>query len=404
MSDEFNIKRNIFFTIVGKSLILLLNFGVVIYTTQFWGASGRGSIAIFLANLNLIIIGTNILTSSSVSYFLNKTGASKLYFQAYFWTFLISTTGAFVFHLIGKTNLSLFLFTASLLSGFLSFHSALFIGAQKINYYNLVTALQPLLLLVFMVIFHWTIEPSFVAYFYGQTISLLLAVILARFLSRKAIGKMSIEWDKSIFKTNFLFGLKVELSNLFQFFNYRLGFYFLGYFAGDFSVGVFSIGVTLSESIWIISKSISMVQYSNLVKGKNTEKAWKETLSVSKYSLYFSLVCVFVVLLLPKQFFVFIFGSEFSEVKSILLLLSPGVLAISVSNVYGHYFSAFGKLKILIAKSIVGVIFTIVLSFLFIPSLQITGACIVSSGAHLASSIVLFWYFFRKTPIDEYKN
>ena len=396
MDNKFNVKRNIFSTIFGKLLILLLNFGVVIYTTQFWGDEGRGSIAIFLANLNLITVGSNILTSSSVSYFLNKVGASKLYFQAYFWAFIVSTTGAFILYLLGETNLSLLLFTISLLLGFLSFHSALFIGSQKISYYNLVTILQPLLLLVFMVIFHWTIESTFVAYFYGQAVSLLLVVIIARFLSRKAVGKLSIEWDKSVFKKNFSFGFQNELSNLFQFFNYRLGFYFLGYFAGNSSVGVFSIGVALSESIWIISKSISMVQYSNLVKGGNTEKAWKETLNISKYSLYFTLACIIIVLILPKQFFAFIFGPEFLDVKEIILFLSPGILAIAVSNVFGYYFSAFGKLRILIVKSVVGAIFTIILSFLFIPSLQILGACIASSGAHLASSIILFWYFFQK--------
>jgi O-antigen/teichoic acid export membrane protein len=91
-----------------------------------------------------------------------------------------------------------------------------------------------------------------------------------------------------------------------------------------------------------------------------------------------------------------IFGPEFSGVKKILLMLSPGILAMAGSTVLGHYFAAFGEMKILIATSAVGVVFTALLSFLFIPSLHIAGACIASSGAHLAASAILFYRFFKR--------
>ncbi|MDR0832904.1 MAG: polysaccharide biosynthesis C-terminal domain-containing protein [Candidatus Symbiothrix sp.] len=391
----FNTKRNIFFTILGKCLILLLNFAVVVYTTRVWGAEGRGLIALFLANLNLISIVANVFTSSSVSYFLQKTGASKLHSQAALWIFLSSAVAAVVFHWMGD-GLALFLFITSILFGFLSFYSSLFVGSQKINYYNWVTVLQPLLLLLCIGIFHFTTGISYFNYFYAQIISLFIVVVIARLLSKKTVGTLAFILDKKVVKKSFRFGFQTELSNLLQFFNYRLGFYFLGYFAGMAPVGVFSIGVTLSESIWIISRSISMVQYSKLLSDGNTVTARKETITCSKYSLYASLACIVVALLLPRQVYIFVFGPEFSEVKKTILLLSPGILAIACSNVYGHYFSAFGHLHILVIKSAIGVVATVLLSLLLIPNLQITGACIATGTAHVVTSFVLLYWFFKK--------
>ena len=104
---------------------------------------------------------------------------------------------------------------------------------------------------------------------------------------------------------------------------------------------------------------------------------------------------------MPESVYVFIFGSEeFASVKYILLLLSPGILAIAVTNVYGNYFSAIGKLKILIIKSAVGVVFTVILSVILIPRLQITGACIFNAVSYIVSSTILVIAFCRHKAIS----
>lgn len=67
--STINLKTNIIETILSKSLILLLNFAVIVLTTQLWGADGRGAVALFVADLGLISIFANVFTGSSVSYF-----------------------------------------------------------------------------------------------------------------------------------------------------------------------------------------------------------------------------------------------------------------------------------------------------------------------------------------------
>ena len=391
-----NLRKNIIQTIAGKLVILLLNFAVVVLTTRLWGTEGRGSVALFMANLGLIASVTNIFTGSSVSYFLLKQGLSKLILQAYLWIFFVAAALGVVFRIYDQTIPSVFLFIAAILVGFSAFYSSVFIGNQQIKYYNLITVVQPIFLIGAMLFFYYLVDNSYFAYFYGMIVSYALIFVICKILTGKTHEKISYHLDKSVMKDTFMYGWQIELGNLLQFLNYRLSFYFLHYFLGTDAVGVFSVGIALSEAIWIVSRSISLVLYSNVVKQGNTEDSRKETNSTAKYSFFISFLCLVFVLCLPKQIFTFVFGEGFEGVKQIILILSPGILAIAVSNVHGHYFSALGKAKIWILKSGIGVIVTVGLSFWLIPTLQITGACIVNASSYIASSVVLFWLFYGK--------
>ena len=127
--------------------------------------------------------------------------------------------------------------------------------------------------------------------------------------------RLSWDWDWSAAKEVFSFGWKTELSSLLQFFNYRLTYYVLDFYFGRSSVGVFSIGVNVASAIWIISQSMSMVQFSNVLKQGHTQESRKETMSIALVSLGISVLCLGAVVLLPASWFAFVFGPEFAEAK-----------------------------------------------------------------------------------------
>src|SRR5690606_36657474 len=81
----------------------------------------------------------------------------------------------------------------------------------------------------------------------------------------------------------------------------------------------------------------------------------------------------------------------------IILLLAPGILAIAVSNIVGHYFAGINSLRILNIKSAIGLIFTLVTSWLVIPKWGLLGACVVTTLSYLLSSMVLFYRFYEIT-------
>ena len=154
------------------------------------------------------------------------------------------------------------------------------------------------------------------------------------------------------------------------------------------------------SGIWIVSRSISTVQFSNVLKQGDTKQSRDETMSLALVSLLVSAVCVGIILLLPKALFSFIFGPEFGGVKQVVLLLAPGILAIAFSNVIGHYFSAIRQLNILIIKSAVGLLFTLALSFWLVPKWQVDGACVVNTVSYVVSSLVLLIYYQRRARLE----
>jgi len=397
--SSINLRKDIIETIFVKGGILVLNFAITLFVARLWGAEGKGMVALFVANLGIISIFCNVFTTGSVSFYLKKIGLSRLMSQAYLWVFIVSGILAVIISFIGDGKLILPLFIVSVLLGFVVFHSSLFIGDQKISHYNLITFLQQFLLLSFMFAIHFLFDKKFGyhSYFYAQIISLLIVFVIAKIITRKTLGRANFKLDRSTIKNSFNFGWQTELSNILQFLNYRFSMYVLSYLSGIEAVGVFAIGVSIAEAIWIFSKSISVVQYSNVLKMGDTSLARKQTEKVSYISLLASIACIAVIAVIPAKFFGLIFGSEeFEYVKTVVLLLSPGILAISISNVYGNFFSAIGRLKILIIKSFVGLLVTILLSFLLISKWEIAGASIVNSAAYIVSSIILIVYFFRR--------
>jgi O-antigen/teichoic acid export membrane protein len=218
------------------------------------------------------------------------------------------------------------------------------------------------------------------------------------------LGKIRFELDKQTIKDSFRFGWQTELSSLLQFLNYRFSLYALSYLCDIKSIGVFNTGVAMGEAIWVFSRSISLVQYSNVLQIGDTVSTRKETTKVSLISLFASIICILVIWMLPSSIFFFFFGwAEFEYVKTIILIMSPGILAIAISNVYGNFFSAIGKLKILIIKSATGLLVTVVLSLLLIPKMGIIGASIVNSCAYMVSTAILIVVFFRG-KIEEKKQ
>ena len=387
-------RKDTMITIFTKGLIVLLNFAIVVCITQFWGAEGKGHQALFIANLGLISIVANVFTNSSISYLVRKVGASKLYSQACIWTFITSTCGICILYFLNQTSFLSLLFVSSLLTGYLTFHNALYIGMQKIKYLNLLTLLQPLFLLLFMFFFYKIKQSNIYDYFYAHILSLVILILIAHFLTRKTVGRIKIKFDISVTKQSFNYGFQTELSNFFHFLALRLSYYFILYYLGNVPLGIFSVGISISESIWFISRSIAVVQYSKIIKEGNTQNVKKGVVTTSLFSLVFTLCCVGLLLLLPNSVFSFIFTKEFYNLKQIVLLMSPGILFISFSTVYAHYFSALGKLKIQVIKSVVGALLTLILSVTLIPLWKMNGACITSSLVHFVCSAIIVGYFF----------
>lgn len=382
------------YTFLSRFLILILNFGIVIYSTNLWGSVGKGIITIVTADLAIISFFTSIFTGSSVSYFASKYKQEQILGYAYLWSIIIGITVPLIIGLMHGLDYLHFLIPLSILSALLTSNINMFIGKQNIKMFNLYTILQLavhiLCILAYVYIFKIT---SVAAYFIAQITCYIILYIISTFQLVKDLKFSNFKFSKNIRNGLFDYGWKSQLSAFLQFLNNRLSFYFIEYFRGIASVGIFSIGVALSEAIWTVSRSLALVLYADVVNSKDPHNAILQTKLSIKISFLVTLLCIIIVLLIPAQLYVLIFGKDFSETKKIIMLLSPGILAIAVSNIVGFYFAGINKLRILNIKSILGLTFTLITSTFLIPKWGIIGACIVTSISYCLSSALLMWHF-----------
>lgn len=389
-------------TFLSRFLILFLNFGLVIFSTNMWGSEGKGAISMVIANVALVSFFSSIFSGSSTSFFAKKFATEQVLVYSYLWSLITGISIPFVFGFaVPGQQFMLYFVLISVFSSLLSANINLFIGTQNIRFFNLYTVLQQFLHVTFLAVLIFMVDLKDVSvYFLAQILCLALLFILSFFQIPKKCDFKSLKLSKTVFKEMFHYGWKTQLSAFLQFLNYRLSFYFLERFEGLSAVGIFSIGITFSEAIWTITRSIAVVLYSEVINSMTKAESVLKTKNALKVS--FSLMIIFIlgIILIPSDVYTLIFGNEFSQTKKIMLLLAPGIFAIAVSDMIGYYFSGIKELKILNIKALVGLVITVGFSFYAIPKWGILGACLVTTVSYCASAALLFGKFFKSTDFQ----
>lgn len=386
-------------TFISRFLILILSFGLVIFSTNMWGSEGKGTISIVIANVAMVSFFSSVFSGSSTSYFARKFKVEQVLVYSYLWSIIIGIVVPLIFGIASiQTEFLYHLIAISVFSSLLSTNISLFIGTQNIRFFNIYTVLQQLVHVLFLLILIYIIKLEDVSvYFLAQIFCLIFLFLTSFFLILKKCKLSEFSFSKLVFLNMLEYGWKTQLSAFVQFLNYRLSFYFLEYFEGIAAVGIFSIGITFSEAIWTITRSIAVVLYSDVVNSESREESIVKTKSSLKLSFSLMLVFVLGIIVIPGFVYTQIFGNEFGETKQIMLLLIPGIFAIAVSDMIGYYFSGIKELKILNIKSIVGLLITVGFSFFAIPKWGIWGACFVTTSSYVTSATILFWKFYQST-------
>ena len=392
------LSRNTTETIITKFLIIVANFALVVATTRLWGSEGRGEIALVLANISIIAIFSNIFCGSTIAYHAPKMQRDLLLSIGFTGAILVSLSGSIIFSGIYGFRFFWFLFLIALFLSLTTAVSSYWLGKNNVRNYNLLTLLNPVFVLISLAFFYLILNKTnlntyYQAYYTGTGIVVVLGI--AGILMRNPYKMPGICYPdiKSILN----YGVKNEFNYLIQFLNYRLSYYFIAEMLGFTQLGVFSVVVSISEAVWIISRSMSAVHFSNVINSDDQLKNRHDTVVFARQSFFISIALLVFSVLIPGTLYQAVFGNEFGDVRRFIIYLLPGIIAIAVSNLYGHYFAGTGNLKILRDKSLLGLALTLILMPLLVKKYHLTGACISLNISYILSSVYLWICFRRET-------
>ena len=236
-------------------------------------------------------------------------------------------------------------------------------------------------------------------YLYGLYVSYIFAFLSSLILIFPSFKKKEIQGSGKIVRELVQLGSVMQMGNILQFFNYRLSYYFIEFFLKRAAVGVYSVGVQLSESIWLIAKSIHMVQYTRISNEKDEKYAAKLTLNLVKISFILTLLSLILIMVLLHLFFSLIFKPEFQQVPVIMYTLAAGILTFSISIILSPYFSGLGKPIHNTISAAIGLLFTLVLCIFLIPLLGLIGAGLAATFSYIAATFYQFIVFIKMAKV-----
>lgn len=191
------------------------------------------------------------------------------------------------------------------------------------------------------------------------------------------------------------FGSMIQLSTLVTMINRRISYIVIKNVFGDGDVGIYTSGTQVSEATKLIGNSIALVQFSSISNMNDAEKAEKITITFLKLAVILTAICMIIICFVPRSVYEWIFTPEFSEIKDVLVYLSPGMVFMAANMVFSHYFSGVNLPKHNLYGSLVGLAITIPSVFVLIPILGIVGAAVSISITYLGT-ILYQWIIFKK--------
>lgn len=191
------------------------------------------------------------------------------------------------------------------------------------------------------------------------------------------------------------FAAPVLLRIMLEWANLRLDVYFVNAFVGASALGVYTIAVGASQQLWAIPFSVAGPLFSRISRDGDTVTSRETARFAFRILVLMSLALAVLVGAIAPFLIPLVYGSRFSGAIVPLLLLLPGVVAISPTRALASYFTGIGRPSEPLIAEAIGLVATVALDLVLISRHGAAGAGIASSAAYIAFSGYLTYRFKR---------
>jgi O-antigen/teichoic acid export membrane protein len=379
-------------SIAAKAIVAAINFLILILSARYLGSTGRGEIAFFITVLATVQLFTEIINGPTIVYLSTRLPIRKKVMISFLWAFFISAISYIIFKQLHFKD-SLLLAVASFQFSTASIMLMILQGNNRIGLYNFLLILQSLILISLFLLLIFLPDKDYHAFVYAFLASWNITFLIGFYYVMKASASEQIfpESYKETFLIMFKKGIVSQSGNIIAFLNYRLIFYIIAFTIDKATLGIVSTGFIVIESILMIGNGLGTIQYPAISTSSDPLFPKKITRKYLIISFWLSLLCLIIINCIPAYLYSMIFGKDFSELKIIFLILSPGVLLLNLQNTICFYFNGLGLYMINTLGSFVGLLTFIILAasgYKF----GLMGLCLSVS----LSYIVLFAYMFLR--------
>jgi O-antigen/teichoic acid export membrane protein len=394
--------REILNTIWTKIFSAILALGILIITTQYLGADGRGLVSLIYSSIGIIGIFAGFVGGPAVIYLAAKEKMQYLLLPIYSWILFVAIIGsalAWILQIVPVFYIP-FIAVLAITSSIYVVNLYIIVGHQKVRTNNVIYMLQWAINLATLVLFFSVLNQANVEF---VAIALLISNIFGLAFTfhemRKISGTVQFDWSEEVKVIKSLVSLSffAQAAAVMYYLYNRLGIFLLNIFAALFAVGIYSVGVNISDFIILASQSIALVEYSRISNSTDREYARNITIRLSKFGFLITLGITLLLLLLPDWVFTLVFGRDFASVHGVLLTMAPGIVVFGAGIIIFNYFAGIGRNRVNAGAAVVGLIVNVLFCYLLIPLYGSMGAGIASSISFIVMSSVLIIVFLDET-------
>ncbi|HSN07704.1 MAG TPA: polysaccharide biosynthesis C-terminal domain-containing protein [Hanamia sp.] len=411
MNFKKELIKNIFF----KGINVLLSFVVTVLIVRLLGAEGNGIYSLFIANTAIIVLVISFSFNSGLTYYSAKKefsplalinsafvilciqvllilAAEKIFHAIFGFSFYVDITSA---RLSSWGCLYLF---AILLNGYVS---AIFTGNKWFNTLNIITVITNI---IFITVFAFLLSKNY-SYSIENTLVILKTYIIL--IALQALLNLIILLRKIKFRFNFSFLKPAQFklvfmyagmaffSNLFQFFAYRMDYWFVNYFQNKDQLGLYALASKLNQVLWLLPMTIAAVIIPFTVTASDELAAKVKTilrLQFNGYILLGILLAITSPVLIP-----FIFSNDFQGTVLPFIILLPGVIIFTLTTILAAYFAGINRQDINLKISFFCFFTILIGDILLVPKFGIKGAAVASCIGYALSGFASVYVFSKKS-------
>ncbi|MFQ5721423.1 MAG: flippase, partial [Candidatus Aminicenantales bacterium] len=181
----------------------------------------------------------------------------------------------------------------------------------------------------------------------------------------------------------------------------------LGYFGSAANVGIYNVALNTAWFLFLLPAALATLFLPVITelhakgKSKDLESVYK---TVTKWIFYFDFPLLLLFMLFPGQILNVIFGSEFVLGYAALGILSLGFFVYNINQTSHHVLSMLKRTDCIFYSTAVCAAVNVVLNFILIPVLGISGAAVASAVTYVvlgALLAVFAWKFAETVPFSK---
>lgn len=380
--------RKITETVFSRGMIAILTFIIVMINARVFGSEGVGTISLIMLAIAINQLFCGLIGAGSLVYFASRENNVLLFFFSAGWDILACTVSSFIMYFCSLIPEGYFLdvLSLSLLLAFITTNQMILMGHEKIRQYNILTLVQTIITFVILLICLFGFRMQHIrSYFMALYVAYIIAFFWSLYWILPYLKKKDFSTFKPLFYSLLSFGVYSQSANFFQLLNYRICYYFIDFYMGRSALGIFDIATKLSEGLWIVGKSIASVGYAT-TSNSGKERAAELALKFMKVTFTCTIVFLMVLLFIPENIYLWIFGQTFAGVKKVIYSMAPGILTLACSMMLSQYFSGVKKVYINTIGSGIGLCVMSLFVFFVLPYAAEKGITTGLLAAGLATS------------------